>query len=118
MIPITHMHFLGADWAAFRIPDEVAVTLLHAILTSTHLPTTVAQHAATLLLQSLVDITNTDDDSKDQKRSLLSGLQQRYPKIVQVVAEELSQNGKKDVIHQIMLSLVMVSLISVFRLIV
>ena len=70
----------------------------------------VVKLAVQLLLTSLLDHTYPEQLQIRAKR-LLSDLQQRHPRTVQVVCDEMSQEGKESV-REVILSLAMVRPIS------
>lgn len=69
------------------------------------------QHSATLLLNSLIR-DEFADEAAIRTKKLLSGLQQRHPKVVQFVCAEMSQDDMEISVNEIMLSLAMVRLLS------
>jgi hypothetical protein len=92
-----------------RLPEDAAHTALQSILTSSKVPNAVTRRLTMLLIAAVV----SSGDSADSvpSRAILSTIQQRYPSILQKVADETIAE-KEDVteaVEQLIISLSMVT---------
>jgi hypothetical protein len=95
-----------------RLPEEPARAALRSVLTSGATPRMIVRRLTTLLIDAVV---NADEDADVASyRALLSAIQQRYPAVLQGVAEHVvsARADAKDAVEQLVISLSVVSSVS------
>ena len=92
-----------------KLDRERHLSVLTSLLSYSALPEAVARKAASLLLSSIVASGDPAATESVNARKALSVLQLHHARIVeQVCTEAMSNEGEKEVIEQIVLSLSMV----------
>ncbi|OBZ74951.1 U3 small nucleolar RNA-associated protein 10 [Grifola frondosa] len=90
-----------------RLTDDGAVALLTSILTCSEVPSVVLRHAASKLLQLLMNDIAADSAESMVARRLLSQLHQRHLRVVQQICEDAvkDDDSRREIIEQLVLSL-------------